>query len=120
LEEHDQEGGSQGFLEGDICESQSDFPGQTESEMLMGMESGRELDAMEDFEGEEGESMGSPDPNVHLDEGEEMDEMGSQVEQEEGDHHDEEEDEEEGDEDEEDAIDITNPEDLARRGLQRI
>ena len=92
-------------------ESQSDFPGQTESEMLMGMESGQELDAMEGFEGEEGESMGSPDPNVHLDEGEDMDEMGAEGEEQE---------EEDDDEDEEDAIDITNPEDLARRGLQRI
>ena len=44
------------------------FEGQTESEMLMGMESGREIEGMEAFEGEEGESMGSPDPNVHLEE----------------------------------------------------
>ena len=69
----------------------------------MGMESGQELDGMEGFEGEEGESMGSRDPDVHLGENAEL---GDQEEDEE--------------EDEEDAIDITNPDDLAKRGLQRI
>ena len=38
----------------------------------MGLESGQELDAMEQFESE-GQSMGPPDVNVHLGEGESQD-----------------------------------------------
>lgn len=75
--------------------------------MLVGMESGRntEDEVMDEFTEEnevQDESANSPQPDVRLDDGGEMGQL------------------QEDDDDDEEEIDITNPEDLARRGLQRI
>lgn len=75
-------------------DSDSDFPGGAASDIMGGIESAREEDLNVGDD-----SVASPDVNVNLE-----DDTGLEL----------------MEEDDSDAIDITNPEDLARRGLTRI